>query len=1720
MAMYDDASKLPKFHVGMKFEQWDRKMRVYLGSKRIDHVWEETNAPGEPPDRLPKATTEATFISKVKISAAYCDIIGITPRLADSAVDEDVLDLWEEAVSNNREEIVRHKKKVETWPLDCKVVSSWVRISCEENADTQRALVDVPVGDERELWSCIEKLKTGYGGEACDSRVDDLYKLVFMFFQSGDTAEQHVRKFAELIARLRRPETEGGFGETIKVTDLGKIFFTRNLAPFASFSSVTETLAQLPEESDLAQVYSTFTLAKKNNGAIVLQNRELQNAVAGLLKGALGSNLEKRGKGKYNKYTRKDLGGAAPGEGILALLTGGAQNQESQHQGGKGGERAPQGSCYRCWQFGHIARDCSNTPHPKSRDAQREAKGKGGQLWAGRTQNSAALVGQVSEDASEASAGNVAYEQIQAAMEFAQHNSLAFADYVHKNGDSKVSSLGGVAEYTHCYANFELSDAEKQKNLKRPLQVKPVKKVKGKGSDIESIVDSGCGHHMGPLEEVDARVLDKQAVTGQGVLTADANSPPLPVEMMGTLQGKCKAEKGHYKDVEFKFRGVRGLRKWLWSVAEAVRAGGVVHFEPESKGGSWIQLSGSAERLPIEFVNQEYFRLPIRQHHEPKLSVRQMQEVNFRTHVVSAHLHHRILAETKKRQLVRNMAYYPNVNFGTDETCITQKGQKAPFVGSEAVWRPKLVGALTRMDCKKIPKDLAKHSKIKYVLVAKDAKSRNVRRYYLQSTKCLHQWVFRYRNYLSRMGHKMRHLMADGEFSTQSLQALAGTDPPFDYSFSNPNCQSQNGMAEADIKRWDKGVRCILDNAMKDPKSKVTYQLFPYASLCLEQIENATFNSAAPEQTGFEAMTGVQPDMSVWQVPLCRIWFYIYPELRENVPFAARRAEGIFCGLNEDIRGYQIYNIATRRLITRRYEDCVIREPSEIFDYADTISEFNQACADGAIDITDAERGALEEVDPQAENLDDIAEGNELPDHDTETAEALGPGDTYDEVSSGSSSDSDSSGQSESSSESSSDSGSEQTAVSEQDAAREARAARRRARQQSAMQGQSAPTLLHANWGVMQQYLVDEEAPVRLKQLPQQVVAQTGQRLQQVVTVPVGDTASKERDRQRELMEAMNTALSECPAQYDVGACPRSWDKALGSELAAEWRVADNVEFERMKDFEAFNEVAESDVRAQGHKIGHLLRVLRVKPDELRVRWAYDEARAGGDPDVETYASVLRLQTSRLLNMKACNKGQRVLRGDMTSAFLHVVAKEVFYTFYPPKHPLAGTGKVMQWVKLLYGKGSAPRGLRQDVKSTLLALGFEEQTGVDECLYVHEQRGIDFGCFVDDVEATASNKQLEWLKRQFALRYEIKWLGYTEKNCAESSEKSKTYVGIRSEIDPVRKILTQDQTELIRKMASGEEFDASRPRYSPPSDRVFRQLRVGEKVEAKFHRQYRRRVGMLSHLAMCTGVDVAFAAVCAARRLNDPVPECMEYVNEALQFVFSTAEDKLIFHCEHELGSTLLMSSDSSLANAENGKSTGGWVSLCGGAAWAWMIETLRLVVLSSTEAELCVSASACKEVVYQERLFTAFGLKFPNQYPVLVDNMSAIAIACGPEVNFQRTKHIDMKYHYQRQLVLEGVVRIQHQATGQQFSDILTKNLGKKLHKRHREVLFGRQPVVIDSHKLPSSQKAYVRRHNDEVERKLQQRQLQAEFQKAEKLGVQQAALGKIVAVLLALAT
>ena len=56
-------------------------------------------------------------------------------------------------------------------------------------------------------------------------------------------------------------------------------------------------------------------------------------------------------------------------------------------------------------------------------------------------------------------------------------------------------------------------------------------------------------------------------------------------------------------------------------------------------------------------------------------------------------------------------------------------------------------------------------------------------------------------------------------------------------------------------------------------------------------------------------------------------------------------------------------------------------------------------------------------------------------------------------------------------------------------------------------------------------------------------------------------------------------------------------------------------------------------------------------------------------------------------------------------------------------------------------------------------------------------------------------------------------------------------------------------------------------------------------------------------------------------------------------------------------------------------------------------------------------------------------------------DNQGAIALAKNP-VHHQRTKHIDIKYHFIRLAVEEGIVDLQYIPTGENIADQFTKPL------------------------------------------------------------------------------
>ncbi|GKE86989.1 hypothetical protein Tco_1564464 [Tanacetum coccineum] len=73
----------------------------------------------------------------------------------------------------------------------------------------------------------------------------------------------------------------------------------------------------------------------------------------------------------------------------------------------------------------------------------------------------------------------------------------------------------------------------------------------------------------------------------------------------------------------------------------------------------------------------------------------------------------------------------------------------------------------------------------------------------------------------------------------------------------------------------------------------------------------------------------------------------------------------------------------------------------------------------------------------------------------------------------------------------------------------------------------------------------------------------------------------------------------------------------------------------------------------------------------------------------------------------------------------------------------------------------------------------------------------------------------------------------------------------------------------------------------------------------------------------------------------------------------------------------------------------------------------------------------------------TDYGLGF-NKIPLYCDNKSAIALCCN-NVQHSRSKHIDIRYHFIKEQVENGVVELYFVRTEYQLADIFTKALGRE---------------------------------------------------------------------------
>ncbi|GJW45592.1 hypothetical protein Tco_0077238 [Tanacetum coccineum] len=108
-----------------------------------------------------------------------------------------------------------------------------------------------------------------------------------------------------------------------------------------------------------------------------------------------------------------------------------------------------------------------------------------------------------------------------------------------------------------------------------------------------------------------------------------------------------------------------------------------------------------------------------------------------------------------------------------------------------------------------------------------------------------------------------------------------------------------------------------------------------------------------------------------------------------------------------------------------------------------------------------------------------------------------------------------------------------------------------------------------------------------------------------------------------------------------------------------------------------------------------------------------------------------------------------------------------------------------------------------------------------------------------------------------------------------------------------------------------------------------------------------------------------------------------------------------------------------------------------------WSLKKQKSTAISSTEAEYISLSGCCSQILWMHSQLTDYGFQF-NKIPLYYDNKSAIALCCN-NVQHSRAKHIDIRYHFIKEQVENGIVELYFVQTEYQLADIFTKPLPRE---------------------------------------------------------------------------
>lgn len=455
----------------------------------------------------------------------------------------------------------------------------------------------------------------------------------------------------------------------------------------------------------------------------------------------------------------------------------------------------------------------------------------------------------------------------------------------------------------------------------------------------------------------------------------------------------------------------------------------------------------------------------------------------------------------------------------------------------------------------------------------------------------------------------------------------------------------------------------------------------------------------------------------------------------------------------------------------------------------------------------------------------------------------------------------------------------------------------------------------------------------------------------------------------------------------------------------------------------------------KGHKAIDLKWVFKVKTDQqgevtkhkARVVVKGYVQRHGIDYD-EVFAPVTRLEIVRLLLALAAKHEWEVHHLDVKSAFLNGVIHEEVYVSQPKGYVKKGSEhKVYKLLKALYGLRQAPRAWYSRLSQYLLKLGFVK------CPFEHvvytKRDGVNsliVGVYVDDLLVTGTSlSDIAKFKGEMSHEFDMSDLG-----------KLSYYLGL--EVTQGNGFIELRQSNYAKKMLEKAGMAECNAVKFPMEHKL--QLNVDLTGKPVNPTHFKSIVGGLRYLVH-TRPDIAYTIGIVSRYMERPTKIHMNAVKRICRYVKGTLQYGLVY--AKRRGNYILSGfSASDLAGSlDDRKSTGGMAFYLDENLIIWVSQKQHCVALSSCEAEFMAATAAACQAIWLQRVLNHITDKKSGPVTLYIDNKSAVDLARNP-VFHGRSKHIDLRYHFIRDCVKQGLIVIKHVRTSEQRVDILTKAL------------------------------------------------------------------------------